>query len=98
MEYITEALETLKRDIEAHSGRKFGKVELTFYPIRGQKLGYAHKFTKGAATIGGKIAIDSRYAEWGTKSAENRKYVIQTPKHEVAHLIAETENTKAKGV
>lgn len=98
MEYITEALETLKRDIEAHSGRKFGKVELTFYPIRGQKLGYAHKFTKGAATIGGKIAIDSRYAEWGTKNADNRRYVIQTLKHEVAHLIAETENTKAKGV
>lgn len=98
MKYIEEALETLTRDIEANSPRRFGKIDLTFYPIRGQKLGYAHKFTKGAAKIAGKIAIDSRYAEWGAENADNRAYVIATLKHELAHLIAETENKKAKGV
>ena len=35
MQYLTDALETLKQDIEHHTARKFGKVEITFYAIRG---------------------------------------------------------------
>ena len=81
MEYISKALEEITKEIEAKSSRRFGKIALTFYPIRGTKLAYAHKYTKGAAKISGKIAIDSRYAEWGKKSEENRAYVILTLKH-----------------
>lgn len=89
---LKQALETLIKDTEAHTSYKFGKVELKTYPIRGRKVGYATGYKKGAI-VTGKICIDSRFAEKG-----DRAEVLNTLKHELAHLIAETFNTKAKGV
>lgn len=88
----------LQNIINTTPGYRFGKIEITSYQIRGAKMGFAHKWTKGAKEITGRIVIDSDYSAWGAESAENAAYVIQTIRHEVAHLIAETINTKAKGV
>lgn len=88
----------LQNIINTIDGYKFGPIEITSYQIRGNKMGFAHKWKQGAGTITGRIVIDSDYAAWGAESAENKKFVLQTIRHEVAHLIAETQNTKAKGV
>lgn len=88
----------LKNIINTIDGYKFGPVEITSYQIRGNKMGFAHKWKQGADKITGRIVIDSDYAAWGAESADNKKFVLQTIRHEVAHLIAETVNTKAKGV
>lgn len=73
-------------------GYKIGKIELKTMPIRGRKLGYASGASKGK-TVKGKIVIDSRFATDGEQSE-----VENTVKHELAHLIAETINTKKKRV
>lgn len=88
----------LQNIIENIDGYKFGQIEITSYQIRGAKMGFAHKWKQGADTISGRIVIDSDYQAWGAESEENRRFVIQTIRHEVAHLIAETVNKKAKGV
>ena len=88
----------LQNIIENIDGYKFGQIEITSYQIRGSKMGFAHKWKQGADTITGRIVIDSDYQAWGAESEENRRFVIQTIRHEVAHLIAETVNKKTKGV
>lgn len=88
----------LQNIINNIDGYKFGPIEITSYQIRGGKMGFAHKWKQGADTITGRIVIDSDYQAWGAESEENRRFVIQTIRHEVAHLIAETQNTKSKGV
>lgn len=80
--------------MDSTSGYKFGKVTISQMPIRGHKVGYATGFKKGK-TISGKIVLDSRFTEYGeTHEAE----LIDVIRHELAHLIAETLNTKKKHV
>lgn len=88
----------LKNIIESITGYDFGEIQSASYPIRGAKLAFAHKWTKGAKKITGRIVVDSDYLKWGAESEENARYIRQTIRHEIAHLIAETQNTKAKGV
>ena len=88
----------LQNIIKSIDGYKFGQIEITSYQIRGAKMGFAHKWKQGADKITGRIVIDSDYAAWGAESEEQGRYVIQTIRHEVAHLIAETVNKKTKGV
>lgn len=90
---LQSQLDTLIKDTEAHTSYKFGKVELKTAIIRGRKVGFATAYKQGAKEITGRIVLDSRFTEKG-----DRAEVINTLKHELAHLIAETVNTKKKAV
>lgn len=87
---------TLGMIIDGVTEYKFGKVEISAAPIRGLKVGYATKYRKGK-TVVGRIVIDSRFVEWcndGNRDAE----LLDVVRHELAHLVAETLNTKKKHV
>lgn len=90
---LQSQLDTLIKDTEANTSYKFGKVELKTAIIRGRKVGFATAYKQGAKEITGRIVLDSRFTEKG-----DRAEVINTLKHELAHLIAETVNTKKKAV
>lgn len=81
--------------IDGIEGYKFGKIEIIATPIRGTKVGYATKYRKGK-TVTGKIVIDSRFVEYAENGHEAE--LLDTLRHELAHLIAETLNTKKKHV
>lgn len=86
---------TLQMIIDGIEGYKFGKIEIIATPIRGTKVGYATKYRKGK-TVTGKIVIDSRFVEYAENGHEAE--LLDTLRHELAHLIAETLNTKKKHV
>lgn len=75
---------------------QFGRVEISGAPIRGLKVGYASKYRKGKF-VTGKITIDSRFVEWCNDN-NNDAELLDVIRHELAHLIAETFNTKKKHV
>lgn len=81
--------------IDSVEGYKFGKISISAMPIRGTKVGYATGYRKGK-TVSGKIVIDSRFVEYGNNGHEAE--LLDTIRHELAHLIAETFNTKKKHV
>ena len=87
---------TLQMIIDGVEGYKFGKIEIVAMPIRGTKVGYATKYRKGGKTVSGKIVIDSRFVEYCDNGHEAE--LLDTLRHELAHLIAETLNTKKKHV
>ncbi len=95
---LKNELKKLIEHTEATTPYRFGNIEVTAQPIRGVTLGYATKFNKGALLITGKIVIDSRYLAWGDEKPEQAAYVLQTLKHELCHLIAETKNKGSKGI
>lgn len=86
---------TLQMIIDGIDGYKFGKIEIKAMPIRGTKVGYATGYRKGK-TVSGRIVIDSRFVEYGNDGHEAE--LIDVIRHELAHLIAETLNTKKKHV
>lgn len=75
-------------------GYKLGKIKVSSKPINGAKVGYAGGANKGSGMVSGYITIDSRFIEW----AENGHLdeLVNTVRHELAHLIAETFNKKKK--
>lgn len=75
---------------------KFGKVQIIGAPIRGTKVGYATKYRQGK-TVTGKIVIDSRYVEYCNENSLDAE-LLDVIRHELAHLIAETFNTKKKHI
>lgn len=87
---------TLQMIIDGTPEYKFGKVEINAAPIRGTKVGYATKYRKGK-TVSGKIMIDSRFVEWCNEGNHDAE-LLDVIRHELAHLIAETLNTKKKHV
>lgn len=84
----------LNKLIKNTTAYDFGKITITEKIIAGSKVGYAGGTTKGA-TVKGYIVIDSRFVAY---CAEHPEELENTIKHELAHLIAETINTKAKRV
>jgi len=87
---------TLQMIIDGTPEYKFGKIEISASIIRGTKVGYATKYRKGK-TVAGKIVIDSRFIEWCNEGNHDAE-LLDTIRHELAHLIAETLNTKKKAV
>lgn len=75
-------------------GYKFGKVTIKSKVIPASKVGYAGGSNKGSKTVTGYIVIDSRFLEYCENG--NLEELVNTVKHEVSHLIAETFNTKKK--
>jgi hypothetical protein len=78
--------------IAKENGYNIGKVEIKARPINGRKVAYATGYHKGTQ-INGTIVIDSRFCESGLTDE-----ILNTVKHELAHLIAETLNTKKKNI
>jgi len=76
-------------------GYKFGKVKISSKVISGSKVGYAGGSDKGSI-VKGYIVIDSRFIDYCEDNSLDD--LVNTVKHEVSHLIAETFNTKKKGV
>ena len=76
-------------------GYKFGKVTIEARVIHGSKVGYAGGSKKGK-TVSGYIHIDSRFVDYCEEN--DLEELVNTVKHEVSHLIAETVNTKKKHV
>jgi len=93
---MTQLEKTLQMIIDGTPEYKFGKVEISAGIIRGTKVGYATKFRHGK-TVSGKIVIDSRFIDW-CNDKNNDRELLDVIRHELAHLIAETLNTKKKHV
>lgn len=93
---MTQLEKTLQMVIDGTPEYKFGKVEITGAPIRGTKVGYATKYRKGK-TVSGKIVIDSRFVEYCNDNDLDAE-LLDVIRHELAHLIAETFNTKKKHI
>lgn len=85
--------EILNLTIENTQGYKFGDIKISHKVIQGTKVGYAGGSRKGAKLVSGYICIDSRFIEY---CAADQTELINTIKHELAHLIAETLNKKKK--
>jgi hypothetical protein len=77
------------------AGYKIGAVKVTSKVIGGSKVGYAGGSRKGHV-VSGYITIDSRFLEYCENGHLDE--LVNTVKHELAHLIAETFNTKKSGV
>lgn len=75
-------------------GYKIGKVKISAKVISGSKVGYAGGAVKGSGVVSGYITIDSRFLEYCENG--NLEELVNTVKHELAHLIAETFNKKRK--
>lgn len=75
-------------------GYNIGNVTINAKPIQGTKVGYSCGARKGK-TVTGTITIDSRFVEYGEQYEQE---LLGTVKHELAHLIAETINTRRKHV
>lgn len=75
-------------------GYVIGKVDVKHKVIAGAKVGYAGGANKGSQTVTGYIHIDSRFLEYCEDG--HLEELINTVKHELAHLIAETFNKKKK--
>lgn len=86
---LQSELETIKTQAKAY---KFGKITVTAKIVPGMKVGYAGGASKGA-TVQGYIVIDSRFVEYCENHPEE---LINTLKHELAHLIAETTKSDRK--
>lgn len=87
---------TLQMIIDGVSDYQFGRIEIAAQPIQGRKVGYAHGYTKKGKFVEGKIVIDSRFVEYCSNGHEAE--LLATIRHELAHLIAETFNTKRKAI
>lgn len=98
---MTQAQEIVQNALNDIIGQtpqyKFGKITITAKPIQGRKVGYAGGSKKGK-TISGYIVIDTRFVEYANESYEKLDELLNTVRHELAHLIAETINTKKKHV
>lgn len=88
---LSEALDQAITSAKA-AGYKIGKITIIAKPVPGTKVAYASG-SKPLAPVRGYIVVDSRFAAAGEPSE-----VLNTVKHELAHLIAETVNTKKKRV
>lgn len=75
-------------------GYKIGNVTLKHKVIAGGKVGYAGGSNKGSDVVTGYIHIDSRFLEYCENGHLDE--LVNTVKHELAHLIAETFNKKKK--
>lgn len=75
-------------------GYEIGAVKVSSKVISGTKVGYAGGSSKGSEVVTGYICIDSRFLEWCENG--HLEELINTMKHELAHLIAETFNKKKK--
>lgn len=75
-------------------GYKIGDIKVSAKVINGSKVGYAGGSRKGSGVVQGYIAIDSRFLEWCEDG--HLEELVNTVKHELAHLIAETFNKKKK--
>jgi hypothetical protein len=85
--------EILDLTIANADGYKFGKIKITHKVIAGSKVGYAGGSKRGAGVVAGYIVIDSRFIDY---CRDDQTELINTVKHELAHLIAETFNKKKK--
>lgn len=75
-------------------GYKIGSIKVEGRVIRGSKVGYAGGANKGSDVVTGYIAIDSRFLEYCENGHLDE--LVNTVKHELAHLIAETFNKKKR--
>lgn len=75
-------------------GYKIGEVSIKSKVIAGSKVGYAGGSNKGLDIVTGYIHIDSRFLEYCEDGHLDE--LVNTVKHELAHLIAETFNKKKK--
>lgn len=88
-------LETILNEVIGDAKQySFGKIKISPKVINGSKVGYAGGSHKGV-TVSGYIVIDSRFAEYGTDHPDE---LLNTVRHELSHLIAETLNTRKKGI
>ena len=94
MNYTIEEIlkEVMTLDAKAYT---FGKIKISSKIINGTKVGYAGGTNKGSGIVSGYIVIDSRFVEYCNAQAYGHE-LINTIKHELAHLIAETFNKKKK--
>lgn len=95
---IQNAFEIAKLEA-TRKGYKIGDVSVNTKPVPGLKVGYSYGFRKGK-TVNGKITLDSRFVDWCNKHPEDQHTndLLDVMRHELAHLIAETVNTKKKHV
>lgn len=75
-------------------GYKIGDIKVSAKIIKEAKVGYACGANKGSDVVTGYIYIDSRFLEYC--DIGHLDELINTVKHELAHLIAETFNKKKK--
>lgn len=75
-------------------GYKLDKIDVKHKVIAGAKVGYAGGASRGSGVVSGYIHIDSRFLEYCEDGHLDE--LINTMKHELAHLIAETFNKKKK--
>lgn len=90
---VQDALSDIKGQYPQYT---YGDIKITSKVIPGTKVGYAGGFNKGSDTITGYIVIDSRFCEYANQNYANLDEFMDVVKHELAHLIAETFNTKKK--
>jgi len=84
--------QTFQMIIDGVEGYQFGRVEIKQAVIRGRKVAFATGAKKGEKFVTGKIVVDSRFVEYGLNG--NQAELIDTLRHELAHLIADTFNSK----
>lgn len=87
--------QTFQMIVDGVEGYQFGRIEIKQSIVRGRKVAYATGAKKGKF-VTGKIVVDSRFVEYAQQGHEAE--LIDTLRHELAHLIAETFNTKKKHV
>lgn len=75
-------------------GYSIGNVSIKSRIIQGTKVGYAGGSKKGSGVVEGYIVIDSRFLAYASNG--HLPELVNTVRHELAHLIAETFNKKRK--
>jgi len=87
--------EILIEVIKDNTTYDFGKITIKSSIVSGAKVGYAGGTKKGSEVVSGYITIDSRFIDYCQTNFYEYE-LINTIKHELAHLIAETFNKKKK--